>query len=664
MGKTCKYIIGSTVLILSTIMFACEANAGVSLPWSSTISCSDWNTSQGDPTGCAGWEHWASDVTAGGHRTGFTSSANYPLGAGGSGYRAWVGASGTAAGGPRIAFNTGQTDVWVRFYLRFQTGLHFSDYWKCLYFGTNGSPSNSSCLDIGTSDGQGITVTNVGGGSTNTWTSDSGETFSKYWGGGGSSSNGSWHCVELHVKSETVHSAPYDGVTEVWIDGHRTMNITNANHGLHSSGLTLTYLRLGVNMAAENSATITSDYYIDFDDFAISNTGYIGPLASSGSSPVANFNATPLSGTTSLTSTFTDTSTNSPTSWAWDFDNDGTTDSTLQNPTHQYTTAGTYSVKLTATNAYGSNSITKTSYITVNAGSSGTTLFSDSFDNSSFSARGWYDNTAQVTTTSQHYEGTGALQWAWAVGDITPTGGASMRKLFTASDSVYVSYWVKHSSNWVGSNLSTHPHLFYVLTDTSDAYSQLAWTKTTAYIEENSGVPRLGLQDGANVNKTGTLPNNLCSTTENRAVNGCNGNCDSHTTGSCYAQSSEYMNGRYFDASGLYFSDTAGPYYKGDWHHVEAYFQMNSIVGGVAQADGVVRYWYDGTLIIDHADVIIKTNQNASMKFNQFILGPYMGVASPVAQTMWIDNLTVSTSRSGDASAPAIPSGVQIQILN
>ncbi len=37
-----------------------------------------------------------------------------------------------------------------------------------------------------------------------------------------------------------------------------------------------------------------------------------------------------------------------------------------QNPTHTYTTAGTYTVSLTATNAYGSDTATRTNYITVN----------------------------------------------------------------------------------------------------------------------------------------------------------------------------------------------------------------------------------------------------------------------------------------------------------
>jgi PKD repeat protein len=79
--------------------------------------------------------------------------------------------------------------------------------------------------------------------------------------------------------------------------------------------------------------------------------------------PVASFSATPTSGTAPLAVTFTDTSTGTPTSWAWDFDNDGTTDSTAQNPTHTYSSAGTYSVRLTVGNAGGSDTLTRTGLI-------------------------------------------------------------------------------------------------------------------------------------------------------------------------------------------------------------------------------------------------------------------------------------------------------------
>jgi hypothetical protein len=60
---------------------------------------------------------------------------------------------------------------------------------------------------------------------------------------------------------------------------------------------------------------------------------------------------------------FTDTSTGSPTSWLWNF-GDSTT-STLQNPTKTYSSPGTYTVTLTATNAGGSDGETRTGYIVV-----------------------------------------------------------------------------------------------------------------------------------------------------------------------------------------------------------------------------------------------------------------------------------------------------------
>lgn len=82
--------------------------------------------------------------------------------------------------------------------------------------------------------------------------------------------------------------------------------------------------------------------------------------------PIAAFSATPLSGCSPLQVQFTDQSQNAPTSYAWDIDNNGTTDYTTQNPIHVYTNPGTYSVRLTVTSGSGSNSLTMTNMITVN----------------------------------------------------------------------------------------------------------------------------------------------------------------------------------------------------------------------------------------------------------------------------------------------------------
>jgi PKD repeat protein len=63
---------------------------------------------------------------------------------------------------------------------------------------------------------------------------------------------------------------------------------------------------------------------------------------------------------------FTDSSTNTPTSWTWSF-GDGIS-SSVQDPVHTYSTAGTYTITLIATNTEGSNVATKTNLITVTGG--------------------------------------------------------------------------------------------------------------------------------------------------------------------------------------------------------------------------------------------------------------------------------------------------------
>jgi hypothetical protein len=51
-------------------------------------------------------------------------------------------------------------------------------------------------------------------------------------------------------------------------------------------------------------------------------------------------------------------------SWAWDFDNNGTVDSTAQNPTRTYTTPGNYTVRLTVRTADGATSTeTKSNFV-------------------------------------------------------------------------------------------------------------------------------------------------------------------------------------------------------------------------------------------------------------------------------------------------------------
>ncbi|RKY11274.1 MAG: hypothetical protein DRP82_07660, partial [Planctomycetota bacterium] len=68
-------------------------------------------------------------------------------------------------------------------------------------------------------------------------------------------------------------------------------------------------------------------------------------VVNSGCTLKADFEASPTQGTAPLTVNFADKSTGSPTSWEWDFNNDGTVDSTDQNPTYTYNDPGWYTVK-------------------------------------------------------------------------------------------------------------------------------------------------------------------------------------------------------------------------------------------------------------------------------------------------------------------------------
>lgn len=81
--------------------------------------------------------------------------------------------------------------------------------------------------------------------------------------------------------------------------------------------------------------------------------------------PVAQFTANTVSGPAPLTVKFADRSANSPATWAWDFDNDGKTDSDTRNPSHTYSEPGTYTVRLVVSNAAGSDEEVKTDYIRV-----------------------------------------------------------------------------------------------------------------------------------------------------------------------------------------------------------------------------------------------------------------------------------------------------------
>ena len=114
----------------------------------------------------------------------------------------------------------------------------------------------------------------------------------------------------------------------------------------------LVFVALGLPVLAGNTVTVSGEI-----------VGSPGPHA--------DFSASPLTGNPPLLVKFSDKSTGTITSWAWDFQNDGTIDRRTRNPYFLYTRAGTYTVSLTVSGPEGTDSEVKTGYITVGSGSTG-----------------------------------------------------------------------------------------------------------------------------------------------------------------------------------------------------------------------------------------------------------------------------------------------------
>jgi hypothetical protein len=288
-------------------------------------------------------------------------------------------------------------------------------------------------------------------------------------------------------------------------------------------------------------------------------------------------------------------------------------------------------------------------------------LLWESFDDDRLGERGWYDNAKPVISSRAAISGS-SLEFRYPKGAIKPIAGNAMRKKFAETETVYLAYYVKYSANWVGSGKRYHPHEFYLLTNKDDAWSGLANTSLTTYIEQVGGVPLVGIQDTRNVDQK-RIGQNLVTSTEWRGVAGCNGSSDSLGDGNCYRAGNVHRNEKKWNAHHAYFTDTPGPYYKNDWHRVEVYLQLNSIEDGRGLADGIIQYWFDGEPVLDYHDVVFRTGKHPDMKFHQLIIGPYIGDGSPVDQTFWIDDLLVASVHPADVpvihanSAPVAEAG-------
>jgi PKD repeat protein len=150
---------------------------------------------------------------------------------------------------------------------------------------------------------------------------------------------------------------------------------------------------------------------------------------------VVNFNGTPLLGTNPLTVKFTDLSTNSPTAWSWNFGDGNTTNATVQNPVHTYSSIGLYTVSLNATNAGGSNTLTKTNYVNVSVSNFTSYIIQNSVfvygTKLNFAGSNVYGDGSTIIVTSPLYSSTLnggaqiAVSYIYIDGDVTLNTGST-----------------------------------------------------------------------------------------------------------------------------------------------------------------------------------------------------------------------------------------------
>ncbi len=252
-------------------------------------------------------------------------------------------------------------------------------------------------------------------------------------------------------------------------DGSQTFAIT-PDTGYHVSD---------VLVDGESVGAVTS---YTFENVTAAHTIDARFAADGSAAPVAAFAADVTSGTAPLTVQFTDASTGDGiTAWAWDFENDGTVDSTEQNPSFTYTSAGTYSVKLTATNAGGYDDEIKDNYITVNAAGGGLadTAWPTAYQNNRRTGLSLYNGPA---TTPQ-------VKWTFNLGSGEPViGPDGTLYTITSEDDCYL-----NAVNPADGSLKWKS----ALNDPANSDSATIGSDGTVYISCYSGLKALNPADGS-----------------------------------------------------------------------------------------------------------------------------------------------------------------------
>lgn len=252
--------------------------------WQTTFNCPDWTQGTPGVTQLCSASEWMTPggnwTTSNGSRDQITLAANNPAGGGGKGLRHWRGAGRTNnGGGVQVSLPVPVREMWLRWYMRYQAGFSFStlNMTKDLYVNVSGSQGAIFTMGFHWADNFGVGHVSNQSGNQVAYCPPGWQSVM-----GGSTGDGKWHAYEFHVKMDTNGR---NGIAETWVDGKRSCSFTDVDWGTTGAW---THFLIGSNQADIANGP---DVYTDYDDFALSLTGYIGPLG--GSAPTTTAPAAP-----------------------------------------------------------------------------------------------------------------------------------------------------------------------------------------------------------------------------------------------------------------------------------------------------------------------------------------------------------------------------------
>lgn len=256
---------------------------------------------------------------------------------------------------------------------------------------------------------------------------------------------------------------------------------------------------------------------------------------------------------------------------------------------------------------------------------------------------------------------TGAGKWTWGNGDNNATEGQPSNHMFgadetTASASVYLTFDIKVGTGWVDPT-----HLFCFMTDAEvdpfwdgpspcflQVMCELQGRKPDIYCTDGKRI-QSGTILGGSYPHSNPTPS-LLGTSSTHAAFGGNGFQTSADGLGYFTVGPELHNNTRWDApSNVFVANT--------WHSCKFYAQMNTFSGGVPQANGILKYWVDGVVILNITNAYIRTPGYENQKFCRLLLAPYMTNGATGAQSLWLDNVVVGDSLPAETSTNSLLCG-------